>query len=551
MRGLLRRNSQPHASATSAVPCQQCHVSSATSAAVPRQQQCHVNSATSAPVPRQQCHVTMPASALGMLGQLAGESIVEFHKRILHQLAQIEAEQQRQAEDDADRLQAEAKAASSPVPRQQQCPVRMSASALGMLGQLADESIVEFRKRIQDQLPQIEAEEQHQAEAEAARLKRRQRLKSSGFRPQLTQIPRPSELENQHQELENLRQAVQNDNGLHEDATRALHTRAQDLEQAAPRADARKPSNAASTRQLEQRLDHVLTMLGDINTFAAPATISEQLGTLKTEIRQLQQPPANDGSTGAPRQYKDADVPDRELRQAKYKANRDKCEFVWQELEYLGHYVTPQGICQLEDKIEGIRVWPEPTNTTDVRSFMGLAGYYQGFITEYSRTAAPLTRLQSPKKPFAFDDEARQSFQALKTVMVMAPVLSIYNPTLPTRVTIDASVYGIGAVLEQHDGDDWHPVDYFSHKVSPINSLDDARKKELLVFVMALKRWRRFLLGRRRFTWVTDNNWLTYYKTQDTVSGTIGQWMYFIDQFDFTPKLFAGLSNCADPIFAP
>ncbi|GBG59946.1 hypothetical protein CBR_g66752 [Chara braunii] len=207
------------------------------------------------------------------------------------------------------------------------------------------------------------------------------------------------------------------------------------------------------------------------------------------------------------------------LRQAKYEANRDKCEFARQELEYLGHYVTPQGIHPLADKIEAIRVWPEPTNTTGVRSFMGLAGYYQRFITGYSRIAAPMMRLQSPKVSFVFDDDARRSFQALKTAMLMAPVLSIYDPTLPMRVTTDASGYGIGAVLEQHDDDDCHPVEYFSHKVPPINSLDDARK-ELLAFVMALKRWRHFLLGCCRFTWVTDNNPLTYYKTQDTESGT-------------------------------
>ncbi|GBG85577.1 hypothetical protein CBR_g40215 [Chara braunii] len=194
------------------------------------------------------------------------------------------------------------------------------------------------------------------------------------------------------------------------------------------------------------------------------------------------------------------------LRQVKYKANRDKCEFARQELEYLGHYVTPQGIRPLVDKIEALR---------------------------------------SPKVPFVFDDDARRSFQALKTDMLMAPVLSIYDPTLPTRVTMDASGYGIGAVLEQHNGDDWYPVEYFSHKKPPINSLDDARKKELLAFVIALKRCRHFLLGRRRFTWVTDNNPLTYYKTQDTVSSTIGRWMYFIDQFDFTPKHLPGLSNRA------
>ncbi|GBG79304.1 hypothetical protein CBR_g29453 [Chara braunii] len=201
------------------------------------------------------------------------------------------------------------------------------------------------------------------------------------------------------------------------------------------------------------------------------------------------------------------------LQQAKYKANHDKCEFARQELEYLGHYVTPQRIRPLADKIEAIRVWPEPTNTTNVRSFMGLAGYYQRFITGYSRIAASMTRLQSPKVPFVFDDDARRSFQALKTTMLMASVLSIYDPTPPTSVTTDASGYGIGAVLEHHDDDEWHPVEYFSHKVPPINSLDDARKKELLTFVVAPKRWWYFLLRRRRFTWVTDNNPSTYYKT--------------------------------------
>ncbi|GBG63999.1 hypothetical protein CBR_g40245 [Chara braunii] len=133
------------------------------------------------------------------------------------------------------------------------------------------------------------------------------------------------------------------------------------------------------------------------------------------------------------------------LLQTKYKANRNKCEFTRQELEYLGHFVMLQSISPLVDKIDAIRVWPEPTNTMEVRSLMGLVGYYQRFITRYSRIAAPLTRLQSPKVPFVFDDDVHRSFQALKTAKLMAPVLSIYNPTLPTRVTTDASGYGIGA----------------------------------------------------------------------------------------------------------
>ncbi|GBG74838.1 hypothetical protein CBR_g19350 [Chara braunii] len=83
------------------------------------------------------------------------------------------------------------------------------------------------------------------------------------------------------------------------------------------------------------------------------------------------------------------------LRLAKYKANLDKCVFARQELEYLGHFVTPKGIRPLADKIQAIVDWPEPRCITDVRSFMGLAGYYQQFVESYSKVAAPLSRLQS------------------------------------------------------------------------------------------------------------------------------------------------------------
>ncbi|GBG74301.1 hypothetical protein CBR_g18712 [Chara braunii] len=233
------------------------------------------------------------------------------------------------------------------------------------------------------------------------------------------------------------------------------------------------------------------------------------------------------------------------LHIAKYKANRDKCEFAQQELDYLGHYVTPQGIRPLEDKVQAIRDWSDVACTINIRSFLGLASYYMCFVKSFQRIVAPLTRLQFPLVPFKLNDEALHAFHTLKTALLQAPVLSIYDPTLPTKVDTDASGNGIGAVLEQHDSTDWHPVEYFNQKVPPINSLDDARKKELLAFVIVLKRWRHFLLRRRRFTWATDNNPLTYYKTQDTVSSTIGRWMYFIDEFDFTSNHILGPSNKA------
>ncbi|GBG85965.1 hypothetical protein CBR_g40778 [Chara braunii] len=118
------------------------------------------------------------------------------------------------------------------------------------------------------------------------------------------------------------------------------------------------------------------------------------------------------------------------LHRAKYKANRDKCEFVRQELKYLGRFVTPEGISPLSDKIQVIQEWPEPRNVTDVRSFLGLVGYYQRFIKGYSKIATHLTKLQGEDRPFDFGEDAQESFLALKAALLSAEVLRIYNPLL-------------------------------------------------------------------------------------------------------------------------
>ncbi|GBG92470.1 hypothetical protein CBR_g55549 [Chara braunii] len=273
---------------------------------------------------------------------------------------------------------------------------------------------------------------------------------------------------------------------------------------------------AAMTNEFRAMLDRfVLVYLDDILVYSR--TLDDHLGHLRRVLETL--------------------------RRAKYKANRDKCEFVRQELEYLGHLVTPEGISPLSDKIQAVQEWPEPRNVTDVRSFLGLTGYYQRFIKGYSKIAAHLNKLQCEDRPFDFGKEARGSFFALKVALLSAEVLRIYDPLAPTHVTTDASGYGIVAVLEQHDGVDWHPTEYFSEKVPLVHSIDDARKKELLAFVHALKRWQHFLLGRSQFQWVTNNNPLVFYKTQDTVNSTIARWMAFIDQFDFFPDHIPGKSN--------
>uniref|UniRef100_A0A388L9A2 Integrase catalytic domain-containing protein n=1 Tax=Chara braunii TaxID=69332 RepID=A0A388L9A2_CHABU len=225
------------------------------------------------------------------------------------------------------------------------------------------------------------------------------------------------------------------------------------------------------------------------------------------------------------------------LQSARYKANRDKCEFVQQALEYLGHLVSPEGIRPLADKIQAIQeARAEECDRRTIVPRLGrlLSALHQGLLED--RGQPNLSKLQSEERPFDFDDDARHSFETLKATLLSAEVLHIYNPLLATHVTTDASGYGIGAVLEQHDGTNWHPVEYFSKEVPLVHSIDDARKKELLAFVHTIKRW-------RHFRWVMDNNPLVFYKSQDTISNTITRWMAFIDQFDFFPDHIPEKSN--------
>ncbi|GBG89812.1 hypothetical protein CBR_g49663 [Chara braunii] len=154
--------------------------------------------------------------------------------------------------------------------------------------------------------------------------------------------------------------------------------------------------------------------------------------------------------------------------------------------------------------------------------------YKSAFKTRYGHFEWVVMPCGLTNAPTTFQAAMTNEFRAMldRFVLVYLDNILVHN----------ASGYGIGVVLEQHDSVDEHPVEYFSKKVPVMHSIDDARKKELLAFVHTLKRWRHFLLGRSQFRWVMNNNPLVFYKTQDTVNSTI-------DQFDFFPDHIPGKSN--------
>ncbi|XP_073049492.1 uncharacterized protein [Primulina eburnea] len=138
------------------------------------------------------------------------------------------------------------------------------------------------------------------------------------------------------------------------------------------------------------------------------------------------------------------------LREKQLYAKFKKCEFWLEQVAFLGHIVSKEGISVDPSKIESIQQWSIPKTVSDVRSFLGLAGYYRRFIENFSKIALPLTSLTRKSVKFEWTIACQQAFQELKDKLTSAPVLVLPCGTEDFVVYSDASKLGLGAVLMQH-----------------------------------------------------------------------------------------------------
>ncbi|EOY19707.1 Retrotransposon protein [Theobroma cacao] len=117
------------------------------------------------------------------------------------------------------------------------------------------------------------------------------------------------------------------------------------------------------------------------------------------------------------------------LREHRLYAKFSKCEFWLESVAFLGHVVSKEGIQVDTKKIEAVEKWPRPTSVTEIRSFVGLAGYYRRFLKDFSKIVAPLTKLTRKDTKFEWSDACKNSFEKLKACLTTAPVLSLPQGT--------------------------------------------------------------------------------------------------------------------------
>jgi hypothetical protein len=146
------------------------------------------------------------------------------------------------------------------------------------------------------------------------------------------------------------------------------------------------------------------------------------------------------------------------LRENHLYAKLSKCEFWLKEVSFLGHIISKGGIFVDPSKVKGVLSWNILQNVSDIRSFLGLAGYYRWFIEGFSKIVKPMTELLEKGKTFEWTPRREASFQELKKRLTTTPVLTMSDMEKPFSIYCDASGQDLGCVLMQ----DGHVVAYAS-----------------------------------------------------------------------------------------
>ena len=175
---------------------------------------------------------------------------------------------------------------------------------------------------------------------------------------------------------------------------------------------------------------------------------------------------------------------------------------------------------------------------TEVRSFLGLAGYYRRFVEGFSRIATPLTQLTRKDTKFGWSEECEKSFQELKRRLISAPVLTIPSGSEGFVIHNDALGTRLGCVLMQHG----KVIAYASRQLKEYERNYPTHDLELATVVFALKIWRHYLYGEKVEIY-TDHKSLKYFFTQKELNMRQRRWLELLKDYDHTIQYHPGKAN--------
>ena len=193
----------------------------------------------------------------------------------------------------------------------------------------------------------------------------------------------------------------------------------------------------------------------------------------------------------------------------------NKCEFKKTCIKYLGIIIIFHNHVEMDPvKIAGVVEWPVPTSKKEVQSFVGFTNFYCWFISNFSHHTHALFDLTKKDVRFAWGNCKQDTFDRLKELVTLAPVLALPDSECPYRMEADGSRVTMGAVLSQlsPEDDKWHPVAFLSKSLSAVECNYEIHDMEMLVIVRALEEWHHYLEGVRHPIEIwTDHKNLEYF----------------------------------------
>ncbi|KAJ9561603.1 LOW QUALITY PROTEIN: hypothetical protein OSB04_006763 [Centaurea solstitialis] len=219
-------------------------------------------------------------------------------------------------------------------------------------------------------------------------------------------------------------------------------------------------------------------------------------------------------------------------------AKFSKNEFWIREVHFLGHVVNKEGIHVDPAKIEAIKKWEAPKTPAEIRQFLGLAGYYRRFITNFSKIAQPLTMLTQKDRKFVWGEKQEEAFQLLKHKLCNAPIMTLPEGTDNFVVYCDASHQGLGCVLMQNE----KVIAYASRQLKIHEKNYTTHDLELGAVVFALKIWRHYLYG-TKCTIFTDHKSLQHILDQKMLNMRQRRWVELLNDYDCEIKYHPGKAN--------
>jgi hypothetical protein len=226
------------------------------------------------------------------------------------------------------------------------------------------------------------------------------------------------------------------------------------------------------------------------------------------------------------------------LREHQLYAKFSKCAFWLEEIQFLGHVLSTKGIAVDPSKVKDILEWKPPTTVHQVRSFLGLAGYYRWFIPDFSKLVKPITSLLKNDTKFIWSSKCNEAFEQLKVLLTTTSVLAQPDIEKPFDVCCDASGSGLGCVLMQEG---W-VIAYASRQLRRHEEHYSTHDLELAVVVHALKIWRHYLLGNICHIYI-DQKSLKYIFTQSELNMRQRRWLELIKDYELEIHYHIGKAN--------